>query len=84
MNNLLTYLLHPPGRTDKNLCRCFGAPVRRVFPDHLITYLPRPLPTAYELAGNDVRAERPQAGRDQTALWSVLGSHVADFPFAFH
>ena len=28
--------LHPPGRTDKNLCRCFGAPVRRVFPDHLI------------------------------------------------
>ena len=21
----------------KNLCRCFGAPVRRVFPDHLIT-----------------------------------------------
>ena len=24
--------LHPPGRTDKNLCRCFGAPVRRVFP----------------------------------------------------
>ena len=28
---------HPPGRTDKNLCRCFGAPVRRVFPDHLIT-----------------------------------------------
>ena len=27
------------GRTDKNLCRCFGAPARRVFPDHLITYL---------------------------------------------
>ena len=26
--------LHPPRRTDKNLCRCFGAPVRRVFPDH--------------------------------------------------
>ena len=25
------------GRTDKNLCRCFGAPARRVFPDHLIT-----------------------------------------------
>ena len=24
------------GRTDKNLCRCFGAPARRVFPDHLI------------------------------------------------
>jgi hypothetical protein len=24
--------LHPPGRTDKNLCRCFGAPARRVFP----------------------------------------------------
>ena len=31
--------LHPPWRTDKNLCRCFGAPVRRVLPDHLITYL---------------------------------------------
>ena len=31
---LLIYLL---GRTDKNLCRCFGAPARRVFPDHLIT-----------------------------------------------
>ena len=37
-------LLHPPGRTDKNLCRCFGAPATharrphgRVFPDHLIT-----------------------------------------------
>ena len=29
--------LHPPGRTDKNLCRCFGAPARRVFPEHLIT-----------------------------------------------
>ena len=29
--------LHPPGRTDKNLCRCFGAPARRVSPDHLIT-----------------------------------------------
>ena len=28
---------HPPGRTDKNLCRCFGAPARRVFPDHLST-----------------------------------------------
>ena len=27
---------HPPGRTDKNLCRCFGAPACRVFPDHLI------------------------------------------------
>ena len=26
---LLTY---PPGRTDKKLCRCFGAPARRVFP----------------------------------------------------
>ena len=33
--------LHPPGRTDKNLCRCFGAPAThvrrphgRVFPDH--------------------------------------------------
>ena len=24
------------GRTDKNLCRCFGAPACRVFPDHLI------------------------------------------------
>ena len=46
---LLTYTLtgvrhHPPGRTDKNLCRCFGAPACRVFPDHLIIpcalYLP--------------------------------------------
>jgi hypothetical protein len=36
-----TYLLTATGtqgRTDKNLCRCFGAPARRVFPDHLITY----------------------------------------------
>ena len=23
--------LHPPGRTDKYLCRCFGAPACRVF-----------------------------------------------------
>ena len=30
------------GRTDKNLCRCFGAPARRVFPDHLITYVESP------------------------------------------
>ena len=38
-----TYLLSPgtQGRTDKNLCRCFGAPARRVFPDHLITYCRR-------------------------------------------
>ena len=29
-----------------------------------------------------MRAERcPQVGRDRTALRSVLGSHVADFPF---
>ena len=28
--------LHPPGRTDKHLCRCFGAPARQVFVDHLI------------------------------------------------
>ena len=27
---------HPPGRTDTNLCRCFGVPACRVFPDHLI------------------------------------------------
>jgi hypothetical protein len=27
---------HPPGRTDKNLCRCLGAPACRIFPDHLI------------------------------------------------
>jgi hypothetical protein len=37
--------LHPPGRTDRIFCRCFGAPARRVFPDHLIrnyvyTYYP--------------------------------------------
>ena len=44
--------LHPPGRTDKNLCRCFGAPAThvrrphgRVFPEHLIiTYPPRTAP----------------------------------------
>ena len=37
--------LHPPGRTDKHLCRCFGAPATharrphgRVFPDHLIIF----------------------------------------------
>jgi hypothetical protein len=37
---LLTGVQQSPGtqgRTDKNLCRCFGAPARRVFPDHLIT-----------------------------------------------
>ena len=43
---LLTGVRHyPPGRTDKNLCRCFGAPVRRVFPDHLITPLRSPITT---------------------------------------
>ena len=39
---LLTGVQQSPGnqgRTDKNLCRCFGAPARRVFPDHLITEL---------------------------------------------
>ena len=25
------------GRTDKSICRFFGAPACRVFPDHLIT-----------------------------------------------
>ena len=38
---LLTGVQQSPGtqgRTDKNLCRCFGAPARRVFPDHLITF----------------------------------------------
>jgi hypothetical protein len=31
--------------------------------------------------GNDVRAERcPRVRRDQTALWSVLGLHIANFP----
>ena len=33
------------------------------------------------LAGTPGAESCPQAGRDQTALWSVLGSHVADFPF---
>ena len=28
-------VVHPPERTDKNLCRCFGAPACRVFPGHL-------------------------------------------------
>jgi hypothetical protein len=47
-------------RTDKHLCRCFGAPARRVFPDHLITdhlilssssdHLPHRLPTPTEEA----------------------------------
>jgi hypothetical protein len=32
--------------------------------------------------GDDVRAEFSclWVGRDQAALWSVLGSHIADFP----
>ena len=31
--------------------------------------------------GNDVRAERcPRVRRDQTALWSVLCLHIANFP----
>ena len=29
--------LHLKERTDKNLCRCFGAPACRFFPDHLMT-----------------------------------------------
>ena len=49
LHSAVTYLLsaveccpaffrhHPPGRTDKKLCRCFGAPACRVSPDHLIT-----------------------------------------------
>ena len=28
LTTLLGVRLHPPGRTDKNLCRCFGAPAR--------------------------------------------------------
>ena len=43
--NLLVPLLstgvrhHPPGRTDKNLCRCFGAPAARfsLITDHWAT-----------------------------------------------
>ena len=34
---------------NKNLCRCFGAPARRVFPDHLITYGGRSTFAAYSL-----------------------------------
>jgi len=45
--------LNPPGWTDKNLCRCFGAPARRIFPHHPIRVrdcrslfcLPRDWPT---------------------------------------
>jgi hypothetical protein len=36
-HRLLTFDFIRHGRTDKNLCRCFGAPARRVLPDHLIT-----------------------------------------------
>ena len=25
--------LHPPGRTDENLCRCFGAPATHAYDD---------------------------------------------------
>ena len=35
------------GRTDKNLCRRFGAPACRVFPDHLITLSSRTLLTLH-------------------------------------
>ena len=30
---------HPPGRTNKIFCRCFGAQACRGFPDHLIIFL---------------------------------------------
>ena len=47
--------LHPPGRTDKNLCRCFGAPAThvrrphcRVFPDHLISKCSLPYLLTYQ------------------------------------
>ena len=64
--------LHPPGRTDENLCRCFGAPACRVFPDHLITtYRPRERPASAVAARRNSlysyvqleRACRESAGR---------------------
>ena len=65
LDDLLTYLLvetgvrlHPPGRTDKNLCRCFGAPALRVFPHHLIT------------CGNSVRWFSPMAATRAPCLWT--------------
>ena len=55
---------YPPGRTDKNLCRCFGAPACRVFPDRskevsqylLLTYLLTYLLTG-EPRGDEARPE---------------------------
>jgi len=35
--SVLVLSLGNPGRIDKNLCRFFGAPACRLFPDHLIS-----------------------------------------------
>ena len=66
--------LHPPGRTDKNLCRCFGAPARRVFPDHLIT---RYLPALTSLAALAETNNEP-ACQASHARQGKLGSTDAD------
>ena len=52
---------HPPGRTDKTLCRCFGAPACRVFSAHLLTRgerfsRPRSVPSAPPTSKSDADA----------------------------
>ena len=70
--------LHPPGRTDKHLCRCFGAPATharrphgRVFPDHLIT--PRVGAIPYMVCGGGLGGARAGGGAWGAvhALWPV-------------
>ena len=70
----------PVGGTDKNLCRCFGAPARRVFPDHLITYsraLERPFDTFVPSFDDECLSERrrvpraPPQGRTRTSTSSL-------------
>ena len=66
--------LHPPGRTDKNLCRCFGAPARRVFPDHLITFGGASRTPVAEGGGALWKARRSISPREKSGEKSSVGS----------
>jgi hypothetical protein len=75
---LLTYLV--------DLCRCFGAPARRVFPDHLITYLVEGSVQTGQCSAartdTPPRAVRPSRWRDHEAARSNRRESPGSVPVA--
>jgi hypothetical protein len=72
--------LHPPGRTDKKLCRCFGAPVRRGFPDHPDHLIPPEL-VRWKCLPHSAARRRPALAPSPFALMPPKGDRPR-FPAA--